>query len=211
MPGGVHRGPNTGKIAQHARRRLVVDDAYRLDLPRRVGAQTLLDPVRVDPGTPVARQIVDLETQPLRHLLPALREEPGFRHEHAVSRSQRVDQGRLPGPVARRTHQHHRRRRPQQLLQPAVGPFGHGQELRTSMVRLGRRHCGHDPPGDVGRPRRVQELPAGASRPIGWIKQGSVLRRPDESQCQSATRCAPALPAYRHARRRRGEAHRPAR
>ena len=95
-------------VSRGAGRCLVVDDANCLDLMISIRRKPLLEHIGTYPPTPVSRDQLWKETDPLRKLAPQSRKLPGLVHQNLVAGGKRIDQGRLPRASARRWEYNHR-------------------------------------------------------------------------------------------------------
>ena len=128
------------------RRRLVVDDAHRLDASLGVIRQMRFDLVGVDAMAPVTGQKDDVEPELLGELFPQGRKVPGLDHEDAVARRQRVDQRRFPGSRTRRRVHDDRLARLKHLPHPVQDVVRQLAKLRSPVINGGAvpwlRECG---------------------------------------------------------------------
>jgi hypothetical protein len=186
----VDRPPHRRDVASDPGRGLVVDDTDRRDPPCPVLGEHGLDPGRVDRRAPIALEEDDLEPEPAGHLLPERGEVTGLDHEHAIARRERVDERGFPGPRARGGVDDHRPARAEDPLQPVQDRTGELLERGPAMVDRRAVHGAQDAVGDVGRPRDLQEMAAGAVR----------LRHRGPSSCgvaEPVRRTSPVRQAFR--------------
>ncbi len=171
MAGGVDRLAHRGDVGERAGRGLVVDDADRLDLLRRVGAQARFELVGIDAAAPVRRlrqqrvaagraQDLDREAEARRHLLPERSELAGLDHQHRVARAQRVDERRFPRPCSGRRIDDDRLARLEHLADVGEDLLRERAELRAAMVDRRQAECAQDPVGHRARARNLQEVTA---------------------------------------------------
>ncbi|MPM27506.1 hypothetical protein SDC9_74018 [bioreactor metagenome] len=141
----INRLAHSQNVRGHARRRLVVHHAHRLDLALRILAQARLDQIRLHPATPARRvrhMLVDalirhhlgLQPQTRRHLDPQRREMPRLIHQHLVAGAGHIGQRRLPRPRARRRIDHHRLLRLENLADITQHLAPQRTELRPAMI-----------------------------------------------------------------------------
>ena len=162
---GVDGAPHGRDVRGDARRRLVVHDANRLDRALRVGAQALLDHLRLHPAPPAfdARQAEELglEAQALRHLFPERGEVPGFEHQDGVAGTERVDERRFPGARARRRIDDDRLLRLEDLLDPFEHCQAERAEFGATMVDGRVAHRAQDAIRHRARSGDLQEVSSG--------------------------------------------------
>src|SRR2546428_499988 len=96
MAGGIDGAAQVADAGGNPGRGFVVHYAYRLEALPGVGAQALLDRVRIGAVAPVGRQEFDLQPELRRHLLPQAGEVARFGHQHAIAGRQAVHQGSFP-------------------------------------------------------------------------------------------------------------------
>ena len=96
MAGGIDGAAHVADAGCNPGRGFVVHHAYRLDALPGVGAQALLDRIRIGAVAPVGRQEFDLQAELRRHLLPQGGEVARFGHQHAIAGRQAVHQGSFP-------------------------------------------------------------------------------------------------------------------
>jgi hypothetical protein len=157
----VHDPPQIREPAGHTGRRLVVHDDDGLEGMPCVVAEQLLE---IDIGraaAPVSRHIGDIETQPLRHLTPDLREMSGLEDEHAIARRQRVDERRFGGAGAGRRKDDDRTAGSKHHTQRFQELRRQRGELRPAMIDDRTVHGTQDPIGNVGRAWNLEKMTTG--------------------------------------------------
>ena len=182
VAGGVDGGADVGDGGGHAGRGLVVHDHHRADAPVGVAAEPVLHQLRLDPGAPVARQQVDLESEAPSHLRPLAGEEAAVEGQHAVPGGEGVDQRRLPRAGGRGGEDEDGAVGLEdglEVLEDCQSELG---ELRAAVVDHRSVHGAPDPLGYVGGAGELEEVPAAAcghSRPrVTWREPPIRMRRP---------------------------------
>ena len=151
--------PHRRHVARRPRRRLVVEHRHGPDpLPVRVARERLHDGRRVDPGTPVALDGLDLEAEASRHFRPQPGEVPGLVDEHPVARRERVDERRLPRAGAGGGKEVHPARGPEHAAHPVEARAPELREPRSPVVDGRAGHGLQHPSRDVGGPRDLKEM-----------------------------------------------------
>ena len=95
-----------------------------------VVAQPGFERRRIDAAPPGPRHQLDVESQPARHLGPALRELADVERQHGITGRERVDERRFPRAAPRRRINHHRPRRLEDPLQALQHLAAERRELR---------------------------------------------------------------------------------
>jgi hypothetical protein len=166
----VDRAPDLGDPAGHAGGRLVVHHADGPDGVAGVRAEPLGDHLGRDAVPPVAGHPVDPKAEVAGQFAPQGGEMAGLERQHPVARTQRVDQGGLPGAGARGRVDDDRAggaEHPPQSLQNLHGQPG---EIGSAVVYRGRRYRAEYPFRNIGRAWNLQKVPAGRV----WHRQTPV-------------------------------------
>ena len=127
---------------------------------RRTATQPLLDAARVECASPVAFQLLDLGAEVARELAPGPGEHAGGGHQHEIALAEEVHERGLPGAVAVGGVKEHPALRPEHPGEVGEARIGDGHEIGVDQVDGGAVHRGEHAIGDVGRPRRHQEVAA---------------------------------------------------
>ena len=116
------------------RRRLVVDDADRLDGMGRVSAKPRLNGGNINAGAPVATHHLGVKPEVRRHRPPQCCEVAGLIHQHGITRRQRIHQRGFPRAGARRWKDDHR-----------IGGFEDRFDARRAVAAWGLENLCTDP------------------------------------------------------------------
>ncbi len=158
MSGAIDGTSYLGDPARDTGRGFVMDNGHSLDAALRVFLQLGTDGLRVRPMTPITRQKVHFEPQPLRHAAPECGELSGLEHEHAVSRRQRVDESCLPGSRSRGGKNQNLLLGLEDLFESVHDLARELGELRAAMVDGRARERPQHAIGHIGRPGNLQEM-----------------------------------------------------
>src|SRR5258708_3636510 len=139
-------------------------DAYRLDALLAVGAQALLDRLRIGATAPVTRDEFDLQAEARGELLPQRREVAGLRHQHALARRERVYERRFPGAGARsRVDDYFAARAFEDALHSRDHALPQLGEVGAAVVHGRKVDRAQHPVGHVGGAGNLQEVAAGGA------------------------------------------------
>ncbi len=150
------------------RRCLVVDDADSLDLVRLVGAQALLDALRIGAGAPVGFQEFRLQPQFHRHVLPQGGEMSGLVHEDFVAAREHVRKRCLPGTRPRRREYEHGAGSLEYRLDAGKHALANLLEFRPAMIDHRAVHGAQDAVRHGRRAGDLKEVTSRNSWGIGW-------------------------------------------
>ena len=126
-----------------------------------IGRERFLDRCRRNAAPPIARQERDAQSQALRHSFPERREVACLRHEHAVSRRERICERRFPGTGSRCRIDHDIGFRAKNSFHSCEdGPRQRG-EFRPAVIDGRLIDSAQHAIGYVGRTRNLQEVPTG--------------------------------------------------
>src|SRR5262245_55811199 len=150
-------------VRRYPGRRLVVNDADRLDAVVAVRGELGLEDAGVGTAAPVARNEIEVEIEPGRHLAPQQRELSGLEHQHAVARRKRVAQRGFPrAGTGGRPHEY-RSARLEDELQVVEHLTGKPTEIRAAMIQRRVVDRPQYAVGNVRRTRYLQEMAAGTA------------------------------------------------
>jgi len=165
VAGRIDRGADRFQVVADSARGVRVHDEHCRDLALSIGAQPLLDLIRVDRIAFAVRRANRAPAERFGLQRPLLGKVPGARYQKSLAGREQVLRGRFPRAVAvRRIHIEGRLLRPQQ---PPQAGFAHRDDLVQPRVAVihrlavhGIEHLG----GDVRRTGRVQKALAGNAR-----------------------------------------------
>src|SRR5258708_28142410 len=139
-------------------------DAYRLDALLAVGAQALLDRLRIGATAAVAGDASAPQAEARGELLPQRREVAGLRHQHALARRERAYERRFPGAGARsRVDDYFAARAFEDALHSRDHALPQLGEVGAAVVHGRKVDRAQHPVGHVGGAGNLQEVAAGAA------------------------------------------------
>ena len=142
-----------------------MDDEDRSDLMGRVGTEPLGHAARWHTLAVGHLETVHFDAERRGGPAEVVREVAVDDAEDPVSRRQGVDDGRFPAAGARaRVHDRLAALGLEHGLEPGEDVADQRRELRTAVVDDRLRHGAHDPLGDQGGTRNLQERPTGHAR-----------------------------------------------
>ena len=157
---GVEGPAHRRDVARHRGRGIGMHREHRLDAMAPVRAQPILDAVRIECASPVTGELLGLRAEVVRELAPGLGEHAGGRRQHEIAFPDEVRQGRFPRAVAVGGVEEYPAGGPEHPGEVVEARLGDGHEVGVDQVDGGSVHRGEHPVGDVGGPRRHQEVAA---------------------------------------------------
>ena len=166
MPARVEGATYRRDVAGHRCRGVGMHREHRLDAVLAVRVQPLLDTCGVECTPPVARNLLDLGSDVLRHLAPGRREHAGGGDEHEIALADHVRERRLPGTVTVGGVEEYPTTRLEYPRQAIEAVLRSRHEVAVHQIDGGPVHRGEHAVGDVRGPRRHLKVSAALGRRV---------------------------------------------